>query len=73
MEKTNAKNITLGGERQEYPNLKKGFPVLRTNIVLHVEAYGCVCWKAYDRPRFAGINATIFPGDRNYLKLSLVR
>ena len=66
----NPKDITLGGKREEYQNVKRGFPVLKKNIVLHVEAYGCVCWEIYDNPRFAGNKEEITPGDRQYVKFT---
>ena len=60
-------NIRLGGDRLEFPNLKKGFPILKETVVLHVEAYGCNCWEVYDHPQFVGDKEDVEPGDRHYL------
>ena len=61
--------IKLGGNRREYPNIRKGFPLLKKNLVLHVEADGCECWEVYTQPRFIGEKDDIVPGDRHYLKV----
>ena len=61
--------IRLGGDRLEFPNLKKGFPVLAENVVLHIEANGCNCWEVYDHPKFVGEKEDIEPGDRHYLNV----
>jgi len=61
--------INLGGTKTKYRNLKRGFPVLKTNVVLHVEAYGCFCWEMYDNPNYVGNKAEINPGDRQYLNI----
>ena len=50
----NQQNIQLGGDRTEYPNLKKGFLELKIDVVSNVEAYGCNCWEIYENPRYAG-------------------
>ena len=68
----NAQDINLGGTREKYPNLKNGYPDLKTNIVLHVEAEGCLCWEIYDHPRFVGNQEDVMPGDIQYLKIKPV-
>ena len=62
-------DIRLGGKRKDYPNLRKGFRVLRENVVLHVEAYGCDCWEIYNNPHFRGKKEDIVPGYRHYLNV----
>ena len=62
-------DLNLGGKRQEYPNLKKGYSLLRENVVLHVESFGCACWEMFDLPRFRGESELIEPGDRHYLSV----
>jgi hypothetical protein len=62
-------SIRLGGDRLEFPNLKRGFPVLKETVVLHVEANGCNCWEVYDNPHFVGDKEDVVPGDRHYLNV----
>ena len=67
----NQQNIQLGGDRTEYPNLKKGFPDLKINVVLNVEAYGCNCWEIYENPRYTGEKETVTPGEPHYLSVNM--
>ena len=67
----NQQNIQLGGDRTEYPNLKKGFPDLKINVILNVEAYGCNCWEIYENPRYAGEKETVIPGETHYLSVNM--
>ena len=64
-------NIHLGGVLAEYPNLKKGFPDLKINVILNVEAYGCNCWEIYENPRYAGEKETVIPGEPHYLSVNI--
>ena len=61
--------MSLGGKRSAYPNLKKGYSVLKQNVILHVESYGCACWEMFDLPRFRGDSEMIVPGDRQYISV----
>jgi len=62
-------DLSLGGKRSAYPNLKKGYSVLKQNVILHVESYGCACWEMFDLPRFRGDSEMIVPGDRQYISV----
>ena len=62
------KHITFLSNKDKYSNLRRDFPILKTNIVLYVEAAGCSCWEIYDHPGFVGTKQDIDPGDRTYLK-----
>ena len=60
---SNIGHIALDGSyRGNYPNLKRGFPVLRRNAISHIEIFGNCCWKIYIDRKFKGENITIFPG-----------
>ena len=65
------RNILLGGDRIEYPNLKKGFPDLEVNVILNVEAYGCQCWEVFQNSRFAGEKETVVPGEPHHLSIEI--
>ena len=40
-------------ERAEFPNLKRGHPILKENVISHVEAFGdCICWELYNNKKF---------------------
>ena len=58
----NINYISLDGRRTKYPNIKRGFPIIRRNTVSHVEIYGNCCWEFYPDRRFRGGKQTIFPG-----------
>ena len=60
---SNIGHIALDGSyRGNYPNLKRGFPLLRRNAISHIEIFGNCCWKIYIDRKFQGENITIFPG-----------
>ena len=67
----NQQNIQLGGDRAEYPNLKKGFSDSKINVILNVEAYGCNCWEIYENPRYAGEKETVIPAEPHYLSVNI--
>ena len=63
--------IRLGGHRTEYSNMKRGFPELRNNVILNVEAFGCECWEIFERPQFAGAKEIVFPGEPHHLSMEM--
>ena len=65
------RNILLGGDRIEYPNLKKGFPDLEANVILSLEAYGCECWEVFQNSRFAGEKENVAPGEPHHLSIEM--
>ena len=61
-EDRNVKYINLQGVRTQYPNLRRGFPIVRTQIISHVEVVGNCCWEPYPDRMFKGSRQSIFPG-----------
>ena len=57
----NVKYISLKGHRKTYPNVRKGHPALRRNIISHVEVIGNCCWELYPKRKFRGKKQSIFP------------
>ena len=40
-------------KRVEFPNLRRGHPILKENVISHVEAFGdCICWELYNNKKF---------------------
>ena len=63
----NVKYISLKGHRKIYPNVRKGHPALRRNIISHVEVIGNCCWELYPKRKFRGKKQSIFPtGDLTF-------
>jgi hypothetical protein len=58
----NINYLSLEGHRTKYPNIKRGFPIIRRNTISHVEIYGNCCWEFYPDRKFRGEKQTIFPG-----------
>ena len=56
------KYINLHGVRTHYPNLRRGFPIIRRHIISHVEVVGNCCWELYPERMFRGSRQSIFPG-----------
>ena len=56
------KYINLHGVRTHYPNLRRGFPIIRRHIISHVEVVGNCCWELYPERMFKGSRQSIFPG-----------
>ena len=50
--------------KQNYKNLKKGFPVLKKHVVTKVSAFGsCFCWNLYSGISFKGDVKIVSEGD----------
>ena len=59
-------------DKEEYKNLKKGFPILGKHIVTKVEAFGsCFCWKLYSDTSFKGEVKLISEGGEIELEFNL--
>ena len=56
------KYINLHGVRTHYPNLRRGFPIIRRHIISHVEVVGNCCWELYPDRMFKGSRQSISPG-----------
>ena len=56
------KYINLHGVRTHYPNLRRGFPIIRRHIISSVEVVGNCCWELYPDRMFKGSRQSIFPG-----------
>ena len=61
-EEGNIDILTLQGQRTSYPNLRRGFPVMRLNSISHINVGGNCCWKIYPERLFDGEPQFIFPG-----------
>ena len=46
----------IGGHKRDgaYPKIKKGFPILKKNIVIKLIRNGDCCWEIYEKPYFRG-------------------
>ena len=63
----NINYVTLEGPRSQYPNIRKGYPVIRANIVSHFDIFGDCCWEIFPTRRFRGDKHVIYPsGDVLY-------
>ena len=58
----NMGKLNLRGYRDNYGNIKRGFPVMKRNTVNHVEVLGNCCWELYERRQFRGNKEIISPG-----------
>ena len=58
----NLNYLTLEGFRTSYPNLRRGFPVIRRNVISHLEVLGSCCWELYPERMFKGEKQFVFPG-----------
>ena len=58
--------------KQNYKNLKKGFPVLKKHVVTKASAFGsCFCWKLYSGISFKGDVKIVSEGDEIDLEFNL--
>ena len=53
--------IPLRGNRDQYPNLKRGFQILKRNSVSILTVLGNCCWEIYENPKFRGQKEIITP------------
>ena len=42
------------GKEGAYPNIKRGFPIMKKDIVIYMEMLGDCCWELYDKREFEG-------------------
>ena len=51
-----------GGINQdgEYRNIKRGFSILQTNIVIQMITIGNCCWETYEKQKFTGAKQYIY-------------
>ena len=54
--------IRLEGNRSSYPNIKRGYPIIRRNTISNVEIFGNCCWELYLDRKFKGEKQHISPG-----------
>ena len=55
--------LSVEGYRTSYPNLMRGYPVLRRNTISTIEIVGNCCWKIYPDRNLRGEEHVIFPGE----------
>ena len=63
----NFQHLLLAGDggrnkRGSYPNLKRGFPVIKRNMVIRMETLGDCCWEIYAKRKFEGEQQYIHHG-----------
>lgn len=58
----NFRHLNLGGYRNSYLNIQRGFPSMKRNIVIHFEVIGNCCWELYAKRRFKGGKQVVYPG-----------
>ena len=61
-DRRNIHYLSLVGHRTQYPNIKRGFRILRRNIISHLEVFGNCCWELYPDRKFRGKKQIISPG-----------
>ena len=47
----------------EYQNLKRGFPVLKRNIIIQIITIGNCCWEIYEKRKFKGKKQYLHHGE----------
>ena len=62
-ESQNVNYISLEGHRKRYPDIRRGFPIIRTRTISHIELSGNCCWELYSHHRIRGHKQTLFPGE----------
>ena len=62
-ESQNVGYLNLEGRRTHYPNIRRGFPIIRSRTISHVELSGNCCWELYSHHKFRGHKQTVFPGE----------
>ena len=57
----------IGGRKKDgaYPKIKKGFSILKKNIVMKLIKNGDCCWEIYEKPHFKG-EKQYLSHDENY-------
>lgn len=47
---------SFGGRSKDgaYQNIKRGFSILKINIIIQMTTMGNCCWETYDKPKFKG-------------------
>ena len=68
-ENQNIDYINLEGRKYRYPNIRRGYHILRETEILHVQLSGDCCWELYSRHHFAGHKRTILPGEEGMITL----
>ena len=62
--------ITLNGRHNitpyRYPNIKRGFPVIRNRDIYYIKVFGDCCWELYSEKRFKGERQIIYPSEDAY-------
>ena len=58
----NVNYLNLEGHRTDYPNLKRGFPIVRRNAISHIEIIGNCCWELYEGRKYRGQKQILSPG-----------
>ena len=43
-----------GSERTDWPNIRVGYKVLETNVIISLEGEGNCCWRIYEKKGFQG-------------------
>ena len=52
-------------KQKDFPNLKRGQPILNERKIVSMEATGiCFCWELHEIPRYGGEMQLIYPGDK---------
>ena len=54
--------LSLEGYRSHYPNIQRGFPLIRRTTISYVEIIGNCCWELYIDKKFKGEKQVITPG-----------
>ena len=65
-ERGNIEYVTLKNKRSHYPNIQRGFPIMRRRAVSYMETTGDCCWEFYTKRRFKGARQLLFPGEDTF-------
>ena len=59
-------SVTLQNKRSRYPNIQRGFPIMRRRESFYMETTGNCCWEFYMKRNFKGESQILFPGEDTF-------
>ena len=62
----NLEYVILKNKRSHYPNIQRGFPVLRRRAISYIQTTGDCCWEFYIKRHFQGERQLLFPGEDTF-------
>ena len=62
----NLEYVTLRNQRSRYPNILRGYPMMRRSGNCYMETTGNCCWQLYKKRNFTGESQILFPGEPTF-------